>query len=767
VGLTVSTEQTQSDHDVACGDCPAPNATPEEKGQYVHARYHALDDHYLGFYQSWAKTILFLFGKQWLTWLAKTRRYTPATDVPPWRQQPVTNITYAVYRTLAAKLTKSKPTLEVVPPSGDSDDKEAARIGQALLVHLWRLLKKPAKVRRGIGWFLATGQVYLRIHWDPKAGKLVPLSDVVEVDNPDTPGETMERERPLNAEGKPYTKPDGSDDFDAKPALVPEGEVAFDVVDPLSVRFDPEATDAEDATEMFVARPWTRKRAAQHFNIPESELEASSGDGDRETYDDLLASAAAGMGLAAAGSAQHDALGASKAEALGARVLVIEYYRKPDEDRPEGAHWVTIGKRQVWPKQGEAPLPNGFWPPVIPVLSLPIPGMPQAMGVLPQVVPLNEQLNTLDGKIMEHEVTMTMGGKWIVHPDDKGLRITSDPAQVLASKGYMSDKPPIQARMVPLPAEVYAERAVIMDKIRLITSMSEAEFGKKPEGVSAGRAFLVLQEVTDSVLGPDLQAWEEALEEAGRRELVLAQRHYREERTMAIRGERGKWEVRSFSGADLTDGLDVRVQVGSSFPWSKAAQWDTKLNVLTAFPGLVTNAQTGEVDQERLSTFLDTSGTGLQSFESDEDPDLVEVQREHDMFAALDQSRGEQQVPQIGFWMNHPKHLEAHFNFLKRDYGRFLRWTPEAQKAFLAHVQQTMQAVDELAQQVRDATAPPPSAPGAPGAPGEPAPDDESAPGAASDAAPDVAPARNPNEAPALSAGDLASATPQPALAGA
>ena len=143
-------------------------------------------DHYVGFYQTWVKTILFLLGRQWLKWLDGKRRYTTDTDVPAWRQQPVTNVVYAVYRTLATKLTKLKPTLEVGAAVRrlERPARESARLGQSILVHLWRLLKVPAKMRRAIGWFLCTGQVYLRVHWDADAGRRVPLTQLVEVPNP-------------------------------------------------------------------------------------------------------------------------------------------------------------------------------------------------------------------------------------------------------------------------------------------------------------------------------------------------------------------------------------------------------------------------------------------------------------------------------------------------------------------------------------------------------------------------------------------------------
>lgn len=723
---------------------PPPKAGEEDRrALYSFARYTAQNEHYVGYMMQWTKTILFLMGRQWVKWLTGPRRYTTDTDVPPWRQQPVTNIVYAIYRSIATKMAKQKPTLEVVPPSGDSDDREAAKLGQSILQNLWRHLKMPKKIRRALGWFLTTGKVYLRVWWDPEAGKMVPLTTLVETPDPEyvapevtdpaMDGPDMAAQappdpppmvnRPVAVDpktGLPITKRvsrtdlDGTTvevdepDFDAEPTLVPEGDIAFDVEDPMAVRFNPDAVDEEDANEMYVARLWPLAKAARHFGCAPEYLKGGD-DAERLEFDNLLSAAAAGSSFSAL-SLFGGSLGSSQDEAIGPRVLIVEYYQDTSPEYPEGRHWISCGDKMVWPKPGdqdfptgEAPLPNGFWPPLVGVSSLPIPGQPQALGVLTQVVPLNEQLNTLDGKIKEHEVTMAMGGKWVLHPADKGLKITSDPAQTLTSAGYAQGKPPMQVPLNALPERIYEERNVLMDKVRQVASLSEIDLGKKPEGVSAGRAFLVMQEVTDSVLGPDLQAWEDALEEIGRRQLVLAQRHYREPRQIAIRGDRGQWEVRSFMGADLTDGLDVRVQVGSTFPWSKSAQWDTRLDLLSTFPQMVTDPETGAFNAEAFAKFMDTGNSGLAEFETDENADLAEVQMEHAQFEALDPSKGEQQIPQIAFWQAHAKHLEAHYDFMKRNRARFDRWTPFAQDAFLRHMQETALAVDQIAAGLADA----------------------------------------------------------------
>ena len=695
------------------------------------ARYSVQNDHFVGLYETWSKAVLFLLGRHWLIWNKQKRRYGTDTDVPAWTQQPVTQIVYAVYRTAIAKLTKQKPALEIVPPSGDSDDRESAHIAEALITHLWRLCKIPGTIKRGLGWFLCTGQAYIRVYWDEDAGKLVPLTQLMEMPHSDPmramQGETEDVSCPCGPDGKPIMRPGQPDEMgvagpaepnlDADPHMVPQGEIAFGIESPMSVRYNPEAETPEDATEMFVGRLWPLAKAAAHFKVDESLLSGGE-DEDRGQYDDLLSSASA---------AQPNMLGtfggASQSEAIGARVLVLEYYHDRTDDAPNGRHWISIGKTLVWPtkdddeyEHGEAELPNGFWPPLIAVQDVPVPGQIMALGLIPQIVPLNEALNTLDGKILENDIQMAMGGKWIVSPEDAGLMIDSSPGQVLASKGYAENRPPVQAEIHPLPAQIYAERTVIMGKVSLVSGFDRQDLGEPPEGVTAGRAMLVQQEKVDSTFAPSLEAWEHALEEVGRRMIVLCQKNYTEERDIQVRGERGRWEVRSFLGSDLSDGLDVRVQVGSSFPWSKAAQWDARVDMLGKFPGLVTSP-TGEVDKEALARYMDTGAPGLGAFESDEDSDLMEVQREHAMFEAYDPTRGQNQLPQLAFWQSQPKHLAAHYDFMKRDRARYDKWAPEAQQAFIQHMQLTAQAVDGLAGQMAGAGAQGPSAPtqGAPG----------------------------------------------------
>lgn len=768
--------------DMAFQDAPEADAQQEEKGWYTVARYGIQNDHYNGLFQQWIKPIFFLVGKHWLKpWNVAAGTYTLDTDVPDWRQQPVTNWTFAVYRSLVAKLIKQQPAMEVVPPTGDSNHRAAAKVGEAILQDLHRRLRFPHKLKRAIGWILCTGNVAVDVGWDPMAGELRPRTVLVEIPDEAMPGETIDAECAADEDGEPIRKSEpGPDDqpaldggapydFDAEPEMEPIGEQTLEIDSPFCYRYNPEATDIDDAEEMFIAYLWPVGRAAREFDVDKDDIKlvgTSEGDDQRQELDDMLSSITAGAPDPFNNKAER--LGSSQGMAIGDRVLVIKYYRKQDAAAgfPEGRHWITAGGTKVWPKENddeypnaEAPLPFGFWPPRVVIGDTVIPGQPQQLGVLSQVVPLNEKYNFLDAKIGEYHTTMAMGGVIWVAPADRGITITSEPGQVKVSKAYgESGKHPIREELHALPAAVYEERALIVQNLMSIAGASQMDLSQKPEGVTAGRAFLVIQEASDASIMPTLLAIEEGLEEIGRRQLVIAQKKYTEERTIRIRGDRGRWEFKSFSSADLVEGLDVRVQTGSSFPWSKSAQLDFKLNILSTLPGLVVDAQTGKVDREALARYLESGPSGPSAFEMQDDGDLVEIDREHAMFEEYDPTdpSKSKQLPKLAVWQNPAKHLEGHFDLMKRDYGRFEKWSVAAQLAFVDHMRLTMEAVQGQVDQIA-----PPIPPGGGGPPPGPG-GQQPPPGPAGPTAPAGAPpgpaAPPMNSGMSLTAGDRAAA---------
>jgi len=141
------------------------------------------------------------------------------------------------------------------------------------------------------------------------------------------------------------------------------------------------------------------------------------------------------------------------------------------------------------------------------------------------------------------------------------------------------------------------------------------------------------------------------------------------------------------------------------------------------------------------------------------------------MFEAYNPDTGNLQLPQLAFWQSTAKHLEGHYRFMKMDRARFDRWHPAAQQAFVEHMKETATAVDEIAENLVSASGAGlpggpdmPQAAGPEGAPpgggpggGQPGPPQLAVMRGGAPAA--VATDRNPNNQPALSRADMASAS--------
>jgi hypothetical protein len=698
---------------------PDQNAEPQAKANYAYARWHIQDDSFTGYAKEWTLSFLFLLKKHWWKWDTKQSRYAPERNVPRWRQRPVTNLVYAVFRSGLAKLTKQRPTFDVVPASGDTDDRNAAKLGESVLHQLWQQLKLSTTHKRTAGWLLTTGNAFLRVHWDTDAGAVAPLTTPAPHPDPEKAAQGETQDVAVDDEGEPRQTADGAIDYAAEPDQMAQGEVAVSLVSPLQIRFNPDAESPEEAEEWYIGSLWPVERAAKQFKLPAAKL-ITGGDDALANALDLVSAAASSSAKVDVGMATGD-----KSEEIGARVLVLEYYRKPCADYPEGRHWVQVNRTPVTDEQA---LPYGFWPPCVAIQDTPVPGQPWAIGLIPQIVPLNDDLNRHTGKIREHQVTMAMGGAWILDPADRALVITSEPNQKLVTKAP-TGREPKQAVPVSLPAEVYAERDTIKQDCLLVSGLNENAVGSAPDGSPSGRSLLVQQEISNSVFEPTLLALEQGFSEVGRRMLTLARKYYREDRILRTRGQSGQWEFRAFSGSDLTDGMDVQVQAGSMFPWAKSAKTGFVTDLIELLPGLVTGAS-GEIDTMKLARYLDIGGIG--AFQPEGDADLLEVQREQAKFADFKDGMDPLTIdPQrlLGFWQDHAKHAAGHRELLKRDRGQFDQWHPLAQKNFLLHLQLTDQTLTSAVQGMQPSGAPPVAAGDGGGPPGGPA-DGAGAPGA-------------------------------------
>ncbi len=70
-----------------------------------------------------------------------------------------------------ARLTKNEPRWDVRPNSGDDEDKDAARLAEDVILHLWDFLKINQKRIPLTMWLQQCGVSYFKVCWDESLGK--------------------------------------------------------------------------------------------------------------------------------------------------------------------------------------------------------------------------------------------------------------------------------------------------------------------------------------------------------------------------------------------------------------------------------------------------------------------------------------------------------------------------------------------------------------------------------------------------------------------
>lgn len=668
------------------------DAYPEGSGrsdedQRAYARYtRALWDEQTEalrpLHQIWTENLLFLVNKQW--YVNRNGEFV-LPPVPDYRERPVINLCLPFFRTFLSKVLKTRPAWQVNPASSDPEDVQAASLGEDVLKAKWIELGLARRLREAVSWAVITGNGYLYPFWNTATGKLRELTVDVEVPKyAKTLGIRMKVGTevvscPCDEDGEPKLGKDGRPIPGAQPHVVDEGEVGVKSLSPFQVRVNPEATSDDEVTWVTIGDPMTL-RAVQR-----SWPKAFKGDGphpraeDESQLKDYASSLAGVLGGDLRTASPRD----ERAKELD-KVLVLFHHEKPSDDYPGGRYWVTCNEDVVLEPPTE--LPDQVWPPVHHIVDVVIPGRYHAAASMEAVVPLNREYNELCGQIKEHH-NLFIRGKWLV-PQGSGIRkgrITTEPGEVVK---YNPGFKPEQMDLKPLPSAVYDERSRVLDDYQLVGGIHQVSQGRPPPGVTAGVAFLQLQEADDTDFGPFLAMLEEVVARLANDVLQIVKLRYTDDRLIRISGPGRKFQVRSFTAADLEGAVDVVPVAESSFPWSKTARQSMVISLAQQMPQLFVDPDTKELDKAAFARMLPIGG--LEAFADQEDIDVQEALNEEDLFSQYVPGG---QLPEIGWWQNHEAHTNQHVRILKA--GTHRKWAPAAQQAFLQHVQQQMAARDQ------------------------------------------------------------------------
>jgi hypothetical protein len=131
-----------------------------------------------------------------------------------------------------------------------------------------------------------------------------------------------------------------------------------------------------------------------------------------------------------------------------------------------------------------------------------------------------------------------------------------------------------------------------------ISGEREVSRGSTPPGVTSGTAISYLQEASNQYLTPQYQSIEAGVEKIATQTIELFVQYVDLPRKIRTIGADGAFDTMLLKGADVASGTDIRIESGSSFAKSKAAQ---EARVMDMFA-------VGIIDQPAAARMLEIGG---------------------------------------------------------------------------------------------------------------------------------------------------------------
>lgn len=629
----------------------------------------------------------FIVGAQWLSKSSSGR--WQKRDLPKYFPKSVTNKIGEKYGDLVNQLVQGgRVPISYLPASTDEKDMGISDVGEAIREVMYTEAECDEKQVELASWLIATGNVFgiPNYNMDEEHGKkFIPNQLCM---NPEcgaslTPTDMGmdEDEQPQCPECdgtafQPHTDPEGNEIGDEYPT----GAIQLEVASPFEIRFDHRARNAAKLNRFVRQRRYDVDWAKEQWEKFEDQITPDGGDDDTgQFYMDMLANLTSSFSF---GGGLTSNVGNTK----NPKVTAYEIYELPTEEFPEGLRAVRLGKNaqavvEAGPltteygagvRKGQKFLPLVHWK------CQTLPGRFLAKSPLDDLIPLQVYRNMVESNI---RLTIQRMGNplWLMPKGCAVDVLTGIPGQAV---GYnpMSVGGTSYAKPERVPAELnnvgmlLGVLKTLDDAIERLAGTFFLQGGDAPPGVTAASALAYLGEKGQQSLSLLRGNWAKGWREFDIMGLELARQNWDEARLRVIAGKNKKWQVQSFTKADLVGAVNMVVDYNGLAPKSNATERATIGQLIQL--GII-NPQDNETQIKVLKKF------GELELKGSLDTDIQDAAKEEDRFLT------DHEPPVIRpFVDNSTVHLASHVELAKTD--EFRELPKDQQDLWLQHIEATV-----------------------------------------------------------------------------
>ena len=534
----------------------------------------------------WFRNILYYMGEQWFEWIRSGltfQRVMPNANIPT----PVSNIIRDYVRSMKSLILNKDFVVSIWPNSNDQDDAEAAEMGETFL-----------------RWLEATND---EAHLDEKEKEIIWM--VICGTAFDRTFTTMENDAwAIDKQGVPIST----------------GDVMSQHISPFNVALDHYGETIRAKRYVGIKSLKPREWVEDTFHIKVGE---GSQEGPTINYEKRLATLVANVS-----PWKGDGLDVSDAENNTEDLVVFkEVEIRPTKQDPHGVYAAMVGD-QICFNHKRLPIPmdvDGKWYYTLTEFHYQyVPGRFWADSGVSDLISPQNSINQIDQDLETNR--KGVGRPFVLVPTDVNMKRLTKYGQSLLVLQYDAmtsggQKPEI-ARGTPLPPQVLNERdihrAVAQDAAGDPKNVLR---GQAPTQQASGIMVDILRDAAEQGHLPDIERFYRSLKRVKRKQLILAQEVYTEERLIKIPDQGGRAKAVAFKGADLRNNTDVRLELSSGAASTKTGQSQVLLKLTeTGF-----FSSESDLDPEYRQDIL--RRMGLSGFKDKRNVDMERAQGENQL----------------------------------------------------------------------------------------------------------------------------------------
>jgi hypothetical protein len=575
----------------------------------------------------------------------------------------ITNEIEPIVRTLVSYATKAKPAVDVYAPEKNQQGDARAAIANRILDAKYSLDNEVMMSKMAAQYGFVYGSVFRKDYWDSSAGSKfqIPVYDELgnEVIDPAT-GDVQTRE--MNS-----------------------GDSKVAILTPFSMTFDWSYTDFDCLPWIMESYLMPTEWGTEMFNKDEP---GYTGAGAKITNGDAV-----GYSLQTLERLKYATpfnYGASVNTRLEGKALFQEMYVQPSQDLPKGRLLILANGIAVYDSfnNGEdlgspyyMPYEKAMWHPYSMFINDLYVGRLLGKSLVESILPIQIRLNELNGAILQNANTLAKVD--VLTPENclkRGV-LNGQGAQIYTYKPHPSGLKPEKWQGVPLPAQFFNEREMLIETMVRIAGTNMVMQGQPPKGVTAAAAIEQLLDNASSQRSDFMISWEKFHEQGFTKKLRIVRNFNKVpnkdiiDYLRMVSKDSLDMDLESFVGEDIGDGLSVKIEPGSMIPRSEKAT--RELFKEFAAQGLLgpvgeDSPRGAKLRKELLSKF------GEKGFEVDQAADVDKAYWENDRMIRM--------MP-VEVWEedDHQIHLSCHISKAKEP--KFLeRASDEIKSAFMDHI---------------------------------------------------------------------------------